>query len=235
MLTAGEHARAQAILNELSKRDRVKLRRYYPDVGPYRRELYQKHLAFFAAGLTHRERLFLAANRVGKTEGCGSYEMTLHLTGEYPHWWEGRRFDGPIKAWASGDTSLTTRDIIQEKLLGPLDALRTGMIPGHLIETIVRKPGVQNAYETIFVKHAIGGLSTLQLKSYDQRRESFQGTAQHVVWLDEEPPEDIYTECLLRTAETSDFPGGMLMLTFTPLQGVTPLVLSFLPGGKLAA
>ena len=51
--------------------------------------------------------------------------------------------------------------------------------------------------------------------------------------MDEEPPDDIYVECLLRTVKTPDFEGGMLMLTFTPLQGLTPLVLEFLPGGRL--
>ena len=73
---------------------RRKLWTYYPDSGPLRRELYPKHLQFFAAGAAHRERLFMAANRVGKTEGVGGYETTLHLTGEYPPWWEGWRGAG---------------------------------------------------------------------------------------------------------------------------------------------
>jgi hypothetical protein len=34
----------------------------------------------------------MAANRVGKTV-VGAYETTVHMTGEYPAWWEGRRFD----------------------------------------------------------------------------------------------------------------------------------------------
>src|SRR5579872_50126 len=34
---------------------------FYPDHGPLRRELYPRHLEFFAAGVTHRERCFLAA------------------------------------------------------------------------------------------------------------------------------------------------------------------------------
>jgi hypothetical protein len=72
---------------------------YYPDDGPLRRELYPKHLEFFRAGIEHRERCFLAANRVGKTEGVGGYEMVCHLTGEYPEWWDGRTFDHPIEAW----------------------------------------------------------------------------------------------------------------------------------------
>jgi hypothetical protein len=53
----------------------------------------------------------MAANRVGKTEGAGGYEMTCHLTGRYPDWWEGRRFSGPVRAWAAGKTNETTRDV----------------------------------------------------------------------------------------------------------------------------
>lgn len=99
--------------------DRNKRESYYPDTGPLRRELYPKQIAYFKAGKKHRERLFLAANRVGKTEGVGAYECTCHLTGQYPPWWEGRRFDKPVKIWACGDTSKTVRDILQEKMLGP--------------------------------------------------------------------------------------------------------------------
>ncbi len=84
---------------------------FYPDTGPLRRGLYQKHLEFFRAGRAYRERCFMAANRVGKTEGAGGYEMTCHLTGRYPDWWEGRRFSGPVRAWAAGKTNETTRDV----------------------------------------------------------------------------------------------------------------------------
>ena len=97
---------------------RRKLDTYYPDAGPLRRELYPKHLKFFRGGLEHRERLFMAANRVGKTEGVGGYETTLHLTGEYPAWWPGKRFDRPISAWVAGKNNETTRDILMAKLMG---------------------------------------------------------------------------------------------------------------------
>ena len=92
-------------------RARNRIRRFYPDEGPLRRELYPKHLAFFAAGAEHRERLMMAANRVGKTEGVGAYEVTCHLTGIYPAWWTGKRFRKPVKIWAAGDTSKTVREI----------------------------------------------------------------------------------------------------------------------------
>lgn len=219
------------IREELERRkSRRKLQSYFPDNGPLRRELYPKHCEFFAAGPAHRERLMLAANRVGKTEGVGGYELTLHLTGQYPEWWQGRRFDGPIRAWAAGDTGKTVREILQYKLLGPVGAWGTGLIPGDNIQRIVRGTGgVADTVEIVYIRHSSGQDSMLVFKSYDQRREAFQGTEQDVIWLDEEPPMDVYTECLLRTMTNN----GMLMLTFTPLLGMSEVVLSFLPGGRL--
>jgi phage terminase large subunit-like protein len=174
----------------------------------------------------------LAANRIGKSEGVGGYELALHLTGQYPEWWMGRRFTHPVSCWAAGDTSKTVRDIIQRKLLGAIGAWGTGLIPGDSIARIVRGAGgLADSVDTVYVKHAKGGTSQLTLKTYEQRRESFQGTEQDIVWLDEEPDLGIYTECLLRTMTNN----GMIMLTFTPLLGMSEVVLSFLPDGRLDA
>lgn len=214
-------------------KSRIKQRRlfeYYPEEGPLRRELYPKHLEFFRGGSYERERCMLAANRVGKTEGVGGYELTLHLTGLYPDWWEGRRFDQPVRCWAAGDTSQTVREILQEKLLGPPGSEGTGLIPGDCIDRWTPKGGgVPNAVDTIWVKHTSGGMSRVVLKSYDQKRKAFQGTEQDIILLDEEPPQDIYTECLLRTMTTN----GLILCTFTPLEGMSEVVLHFLPGGKV--
>src|SRR5690606_20987354 len=114
---------------------------YFPDTGPLRRELYKQHLEFFRLGKEYPTRCFMAANRVGKTEGGGGYETVLHLTGLYPDWWDGRRFDHPIDAWAAGDTNDTVRDIIQLKLIGTKEDLGTGLIPGALIGKIKWKQG----------------------------------------------------------------------------------------------
>jgi phage terminase large subunit-like protein len=46
-----------------------------------------------------------------------------------------------------------------------------------------------------------------------------------VIWLDEEPPSDVYDECLLRLMTTE----GMMIGTFTPLSGLSEVVLRFLP------
>lgn len=218
----------QAALQELERRDGLNnIDNYYPDEGPLRRELYVKHLEFFRAGLSYRERCMIAANRVGKSEGVGAYEVALHATGMYPDWWEGRTFyEQPPLIWCAGDTSKTVRDIIQKKLLGPPEMHGTGMLRGDYILDTSAKHGLADAVETIKVRHEpTGRSSVITLKSYDQRRESFQGTEQDVIWLDEEPPEDIYTECLMRTMTTN----GIIICTFTPLMGISNVVLSFMP------
>ena len=198
--------------------------RFFPDTGPLRRELYRKHLEFFRLGAAHRERLFMAANRVGKTEGAGGYETTLHLTGEYPHWWEGRRFDRPVRALVAGDTARTLREIVQRKLLGPAGDFGTGLIPAAALLMATAKPGNAETVDTVRVRHVSGGVSTLTFRSYDQGRRAFQGDEQDFVWMDEEPPLDVYTEALMRTMTT----GGFVMLTFTPLNGWTEVVRLFL-------
>lgn len=231
--TYAERVEYLELLEEQLRRQTLrKFWEYFPAEGPLRRELYPKHMQFFAAGRTHRQRLMLAANRVGKTESVGVYEMACHLTGIYPDWWDdvgGRRFNRPIRAWAAGDTAKTVRDIIQLKLLGPKGSFGTGVLLGDTLLGTTVKQGIGDAVETVAVRHVSGGTSHLSLKSYDQGRDSFQGTEIDVILLDEEPPLAIYTECLLRTM-TND---GMMMLTFTPLMGMSEVVLAFLPGGKL--
>lgn len=226
-------AHREELLSLLIERERRVLGRkwltYYPDEGPLRRELYQKHMAFFAAGARYQQRMFMAANRVGKTEGVGAYEVALHLTGIYPKWWKGRKFAKPTKGWAAGDTRQTVRDILTEKLLGPKDMRGTGLIPVDSLLRIVPQPGVPDGVEAVFVQHKSGGVSRLGFKSYDQGRLSFQGTEQDFIWLDEEPPADVYEECLTRTATTK----GLMILTFTPLSGLSDVVMSFLPGGDI--
>ena len=217
-----------AIEAEIERRARSKISQFYPDTGPLRRDLYKKHLSFFRAGKEHRERLMIAGNRSGKST-IGAYEMTCHLTGRYPPWWEGRRFGKPIKAWACGESGKKVREVVQEKLFGPPNAIGTGMIPGEYITSRNMKAGVPDAIDTAWIQHISGGHSLLTLKSYEQRREGFDGDAIEVIWLDEEATVPIYTECLLRSMTT----GGLLLLTFTPLSGLTELVQLFLPGGTL--
>ena len=224
----------KTVLSILKERDRRfaqrKIHTFYPDEGELRRELYRPHIAFFEAGKECRERAIIAANRIGKSEGIGGYETTLHLTGQYPGWWIGKRFNRPINAWACGSTGQTVRDIVQFKLLGKPGQEGTGLIPGELITDIKKKAGgVPDAIESCRVMHISGGYSYLVFKSYDQKRKAFEGTEQDVIWLDEECPMDIYGECLIRTMTTK----GVIMLTFTPLMGLTEVVLNYMEEGQM--
>lgn len=189
-------------------------------------------MEFFAAGIDFRARLFMAGNRVGKTV-AGSYEVTCHATGHYPHWWTGKQFEDATEGWAAGKTNETTRDIIQKELFGNVVYKRgkktvdgTGLIPKHLIDlkNIRWKSGVADLIDTARVKHISGEWSIVGLKSYQQGRGSFEGTAKHWIWLDEEPPQDVYTECATRTATTD----GIVFITFTPLEGTTEMVDDFI-------
>lgn len=216
------------IARELERRKYNMIESIFPDNGPFWRSFYPKHLQFFQAGKDFKERIFIAANRVGKTM-AGGCEVTYHLTGIYPHWWTGKRFNKSIVCWCAGDTGKTTRDIIQNKLLGMPGRHGTGLIPKKHIVRILAKQGISDAIEMIYVAHVAGGESLCVLKSYDQRREAFQGTEVDVIWPDEEPPQDIYTEMLLRTMTTN----GIVLTTFTPLMGLSDVVLSFCPGGEL--
>lgn len=214
-------------LERLARLDNHNFGRYFPDTGPHRRELYPRHMEFFEAGATYAQRLFMAANRVGKTES-GAFEVCCHLTGEYPHWWKGKRFDAPGEWWVCGTDSGTTRDTVQKALLGPVSPegkiAGGGMIPLDRVIHATRRPhGLPGSLDTVWIKHKSGGTSVASFKAYEQGRKSFEGTAKQGVWCDEEPPEDCYTEMLYRTATTN----GIVLVTFTPLQGMSAVVMGF--------
>jgi phage terminase large subunit-like protein len=207
----------------------------FPDTGPFRRELYVKHMAFITAGATHRERCLMGGNGTGKSV-LGAYETACHVTGRYPDWWTGWRVKNAIQSWVAGDTSETVRDITQVKLFGNVskdpELLGTGLIPLDAIdaESIRYRPNTNRAIDFARVKSADGSWSVVSLKSYEQGRKAFQGTEIPWIWLDEEPKKDsdIYGECLMR-GRTVD---GHIALTFTPLSGWTEIVQGFMEWEK---
>lgn len=181
---------------------------------------------FINASATNKQLLAMTGNRCGKTY-TGGYIMACHLTGIYPDWWEGHRFDKPIQAWAAGISTDTTRDILQSELLGQWnDPMKygTGAIPKEMILETVNKPGVPGAVQAVLVRHISGGTSTVMFKSYEMSQDKFMGTAIDLIWLDEECPKDIFTQCITRTATT----GGITYLTFTPEHGLTEIVKDFM-------
>ena len=210
-----------AVLELLREKEHRQLTTRIKQYKPY---LYQSK--FHLEGLETAQRILMAANRVGKTY-CGAVETTYHLTGDYPSWWQGRRFNKPVRVWAAGESNDTTRDIIQKELFGnPQDpSLKgTGAVPlANIVET-TRKPGVPNAFSSVLVLHKSGGNSQISFKAYEQGFEKFMGEAIDVVWLDEEPKQEIFSQCITRTADTN----GIVYMTFTPERGMTNVVSAFL-------
>ena len=167
--------------------------------------------------------MFMAGNQLGKTLSAGA-EVAMHATGIYPEWWPGRKIKKPIRSWVAGVTAESTRDNPQRILLGQVGDFGTGMIPKACIEKTSAARGVPDAVETLLVRHITGGVSQITFKAYSDGREKWQGETLDFVWFDEEPPIDIYTEGLTRTNAT----GGFVMITETPLLGMSEVVRQFL-------
>lgn len=184
-----------------------------------------KQLEFHEMGLIKRLRLLSAGNQYGKSE-AGAVEISYHTTGLYPEDWKGVRLTKNTDWWVGGETAEALRDIVQEKLLGPIDDMGTGWIPKDCIVGHKLKRSIADAVDYVKIKHVNGGISRIYFKSYEQGRKKWQGKPiSGGIWLDEEPPQDIWEEAIARTTATE----AMLYMTFTPLQGPTAVVRSFWP------
>lgn len=168
----------------------------------------------------------MAGNQLGKT-WAGAAEAAYHLTGDYPDWWNGWRFDKPITMLAGSESYELTRDGVQRLLIGPpmdRDEWGTGMVPLKSIVGTTARAGVSGALDSVTVKHKLGGRSTVLFKAYEQGRKKWQANTVDYVWFDEEPPEDVYLEGVTRTNATN----GRIRVTFTPLLGLSSVVARYL-------
>ena len=166
-----------------------------------------------------------AGNRTGKTK-VGAFLAAAALTGRYPDWYRGRRFNGPVVVWVGGVSTESARDIVQAELLGiPGDpsALGTGMIPKDCIIDTQRKPGIPNAVAMAMIRHESGGTSYVYFKAYNMGNEVWMGRSCDMIWLDEEPPRSIYTQAVTRTLDKR----GMVYMTYTPEAGMTETTAGF--------
>ena len=155
------------LTQELLRRTRgTKLFRYRP---------YPKQREFHAAGARHRERLLMAANQVGKTL-AGACEAA------YPDWWEGKRWERPVKGWAGSESTELTRDGVQRMLVGPpkIEAeWGTGLIPKHsragaLLAEALAQPGSSSAQAIEAVPATSPRIEIARVKSVDPMATNFR-------------------------------------------------------------
>jgi len=170
--------------------------------------------SYFAGGALH--------HNTGKTiSACA--EDAYHLTGEYPDWWEGKRFLRSTRGWVVSITNEISRDILQLELLG--EPIGTGMIPYEkIIDVDYRQCGISNVVDKVFVQHK-KGISWVQFKCYEQGWKKFVGAAIDFVHFDEEPDDiRVYTESRIRIVTRN----GVMYSTITPLMGETELMQRFM-------
>lgn len=172
-----------------------------------------------------------AGNQIGKTI-CGTVQDAMDLTGRYPDWYEGHRFDHPVNIVCGSINNDKTRDLLQKALCGdPVDkftTLGTGWIPRDCLDKskISLKRGVTDGFTHIKVKWHdkegnFGGWSNLTFSSYESGKEAWMGDTIDVYHGDEEPPMDILGQ-MGRGCIASK---GFIRLTWTPENGRTDVVI----------
>lgn len=168
-----------------------------------------------------------AANQIGKSI-CGCAEDAIHLTGRYPDWWEGTRFDRPVSMVCAGVNNDKTRDLLQKGLFGdPVTrqtSIGTGWVPKDCVGEISLKRGVSDAFMHVKVRHETNGVadgfSTVTFLAYEMGKMSWMGETIDIYHLDEEPPSDI----LAQAGRGCIASGGIIYMTFTPELGKTEVV-----------
>lgn len=191
------------IENELKKRREANRLNFY-NTG---KKKHKKQMAFHKC--KKRNRWVFGGNRSGKTE-CGAVECLWILRGIHPY----RKNRRDAFGWCVSLSQQVQRDVAQAKILYYL--------PKSWIADIVMLSGRRDSpsggvIDQIKIKNVFGGISTLGFKSCDQGREKFQGSSLDFVWFDEEPPRDVYEECLMRVMDRR----GDIFGTMTPLKGKT--------------
>lgn len=204
------------MIEEIHEFQKELLKRKFYDLST---DGYEPHRIFHRLGKVAQERAFIAGNRVGKTNSA-SQEIRMHTTGDYIEWWDGYVYDYPTNWWICGVSSEINRLLERRYFMG--EGKEPPIIPD---EYVAYSNRTEHFYR---IRHKSGSESTIQFKTYEQRRAKFQAANLHGVHFDEEPPFDIYTEALTRTVSTSEGHYGMLLLTSTPLIGVTPMMLHYL-------
>lgn len=171
-----------------------------------------------------------AANRIGKTY-TGTYIDAVHLIGDYPDNWDGHKFSGNLLMWLLGYSGEKTRDLLQQELFGRLQQgkLTGGLIPPELIVDYKSMSGTPAALREVRVKRKDGSIATCQFWSYSQGQHALMGDSVDWYHIDEEPKDQsIYPQVLTRTATGDSGLGGRGILTFTPENGRTDLVIKFM-------
>lgn len=150
-----------------------------------------------------RGKQFIGGNRSGKTVG-GGVEMVNLLRGEDP--FKPARSKPPVACRAVG----VDFDHGVSKIMMP-------EVARWLPPSLLINGSWEDSYDKQLKTLTLTNKSTLEFMSYEQDLEKFAGTSRDAVWFDEEPPEDIFNECMMRLIDVA----GVWWMTMTPVEGMT--------------
>lgn len=167
-----------------------------PGLAAYKPHLSQEKFHTSAA----KEKLYIGGNRSGKTV-AGVLELVMWATGEHRY----KQAALPLPPCRLRAVAVDIEDGIKKILIPELQK----WIPVRFL----RNSSWDDSYDKqARVLHLNNG-SFIELMSYEQEVEKFAGTSRHAIFFDEEPPEDIFNECLMRLVDTD----GSYWISMTPL------------------
>ena len=192
--------------------------------------LYEWQRKFVKSTSEYLASCLMAANRVGKTY-TGCFIDACHLTGDYPDDWDGHKFTHPPLIWILGYSGEKIRDLLQSPIFGTYSngELSGGLINKELIADAIPMLGTSRSVREVKVRHKSGGFSRCQFWSYTQGQHALMGDSVDWYHIDEEPKDaTIYPQVITRTATGDKGNGGRGILTFTPENGRTELVVKLM-------
>lgn len=186
-------------------------------------------LKFYENTNRYDEILCSWANRTGKTYAIGAL-LYFHATGNYPDWWNGKRFDKPVRILIMGITRTSLRESAQRILIDEYQTGEqgTGVIPRSVLQSceIKNSKDDNNCIDYMRIPHVSGGKSYLYFTTQQVDWRSQMGTEFDICWADEQlegvgnPPKH-YSQFLRATATNLD--RRLLILTATPENGRMPI------------
>jgi phage terminase large subunit-like protein len=212
------------LLAERKRRERVyRYRQFYKTLYVWQRKFVRLTAEFHQVCL-------IAANRIGKTY-TGTFLDSMHALGDYPEDWDGHKFEKAPLIWVLGYSGEKIRDLLQMPIVGSVSdgKCEGGLIPPDRIVDVIPAGGTPRLAKEVQVRHSSGGVSRIQFWSYSQGQHALMGDSVDWFHIDEEPRDPtIYPQVLTRTATGDGGKGGRGILTFTPENGRTDLVIQFM-------
>ena len=154
--------------------------------------------------------------------------VQFHMSGDYPVNWPGKRFDGPVTWLYCSETAKVGRDVITDRLFGPIDDRGSGLVPA---ETLVKgklepaRQGLIGQVDRWYQPHRNGGRSVCFFLSYEMKDRAIRGfPAPDGIDCDEEMARESYLSELISRLGVS---GGCLCITGCPKDGETAIWASF--------